>query len=696
MNGISVGALLRGAFGILAAVLLTFSAVAAWNAWSDLARADRLAKATRASAALFTALHNERLDRPGTQNELLSEQTRTEFSKLTTSSRIAVMNALATALPLLDALDFEGKTKSLPELQRLQSQLAALQAESLAAIAKPKAERRAGLAQDYVAAASALIDLLGKVSVDIAGAVDLDDPFIDRLFTIKQTAWVLRSTAGDGALLLVGGLQNRPVGDDAPIRHREALARSQGLWSILRDLTAGLPADPMLTDALAKVDAGYFEKDFQADERRLLATVASGGKAHLSYDDWNARIVPRLAGIVQVADAALAAALRRSEAKAGEARLWLAIDLAGVALAFLLTGAILLAVSRRVTTPLAAIRDRMAALAGGDLSVEAPYADRQDEIGALSRTMATFRDAMRRAEELRRERTEQEARAAQQRRQELHALAERFESAVGGVVSTVASAATQLQASSRILSDASERTAQESSAVAAATGQASANVTSAAGAAEELSGSVTEIARQVSQSAEIAARAVSEAKQTNAHVEGLARAADRIGSIVGLINSIAGQTNLLALNATIEAARAGEAGRGFAVVAAEVKQLADQTAKATAEIGGQVDAIQASTGATARAIEGIGGTIETMSGIASQIATAVEAQGQATEDIARSVNGVARDTNAVAHGIGSVTTAASESRKASAEVLRASAELGREAEVLRSEVQKFLATVRAA
>ena len=275
-------------------------------------------------------------------------------------------------------------------------------------------------------------------------------------------------------------------------------------------------------------------------------------------------------------------------------------------------------------------------------------------------------------------------------------LADEFENAIGKIVSTVSSASSQLEASAGTLTATAERSRDLASKVASASGEASTNVQSVASATEEMSSSVHEIGRQVRESSRIAGEAVDQARKTNERVGELAKAASRIGDVVELINTIAGQTNLLALNATIEAARAGEAGRGFAVVASEVKALAEQTAKATGEISQQINGIQSATDQSVVAIKEIGNTIGKMSEIASSIASAVEEQGAATQEISRSVQQAAAGTTQVSSNIASVERGATETGTASSQVLTAARSLSGESSRLKTEVGKFLTTVRAA
>jgi methyl-accepting chemotaxis protein len=349
-----------------------------------------------------------------------------------------------------------------------------------------------------------------------------------------------------------------------------------------------------------------------------------------------------------------------------------------------------------IARPLGALAALLQRMARGE-DVEMTGQERGDEIGDTARAVDGVKTML--AEKARADaeaKITQDERAARQRRQDMLQLADRFESAISEIINTVSHASTELEASASTLTSNAARSQTLATTVAAASEEASTNVHSVAAATEELTSSVTEISRQVQDSARMASEAVDQARSTTERVSELSKAASRIGDVVELINTIAGQTNLLALNATIEAARAGEAGRGFAVVASEVKALAEQTAKATGEIGQQISGIQNATQDSVTAIREISGTIEKLSEISSTIAAAVEEQGAATQEISRNVQQAAQGTQQVSANITDVQRGATETGSASSQVLSAAHSLSSDSNRLKLEVGKFLNSLRAA
>ncbi|PTM60237.1 methyl-accepting chemotaxis protein [Phreatobacter oligotrophus] len=349
-----------------------------------------------------------------------------------------------------------------------------------------------------------------------------------------------------------------------------------------------------------------------------------------------------------------------------------------------------------IASPIRRIVATLQALAAGNYATPVEGGDRKDEVGDVARAAVVFRENGLAKQRMEEEQRAAEQRAAEEKRRSMNELADQFDRAVGGIVGSVSSAATELEAAARTLTSTAEETSIQTSAVASASEQMANNVQTVASATEEMSISAREIATQVAKSSEIAEKAVHEAGETGRKMQELSTTTQSIGAIVSLIDAIAAQTNLLALNATIEAARAGEAGKGFAVVASEVKQLAEQTSKATAQIGAQITQIQDATGGAAAAINGISETIRQMSAISASIAAAMEEQTSATGEIARNVQQASAGTAEVSSNIEGVNQSASSTGAAASQVLASAGELSRNSERLQQELQTFLATVRAA
>jgi methyl-accepting chemotaxis protein len=416
------------------------------------------------------------------------------------------------------------------------------------------------------------------------------------------------------------------------------------------------------------------------------AAIAAGGVLADSVDRISGQLADSFAQAVEAAGRSAAAEISATSGMAigiGSVSVLL-----GVVLAFF--------VARSIATPITAMTGAMGRLAGHDMTTEIAGRDRKDEIGAMAGAVQVFKESMIRADRLAADHERLKAEASAAQKAALHTLADDFEATVGQLVGMVSASSTEMEATAKSMSATADQTSRQSQTVAAAAEEAGVGIETVASAAEELSASIGEISRQVAQSAKVTSRAVADAQRTDTIVRALAEGAQKIGDVVSLITNIAAQTNLLALNATIEAARAGDAGKGFAVVASEVKSLAQQTGKATEEIGAQIAHMQGATREAVDAIRGITGTIEEVSAISTTIASAVEEQGAATSEIARNVQQTSQAAQQVTVNIAGVNQAASETGSAAQEVLHAASGLSQQSERLIAEVRRFVAGVRVA
>ena len=410
------------------------------------------------------------------------------------------------------------------------------------------------------------------------------------------------------------------------------------------------------------------------------------------YHKFKAEIMKPIDEFFVLLDERTAGTIAHESAIAGNYRVVLVSSLALLIAAVTMTAFVIF---RRVLRPLDRQRQVMAALARRELSVDVPDRERGDEIGEMSRAVEMFKanlvDTKRLQEEQNRVSEEREARA-----KSMDGLIRQFDAKIESVLATLNQSVGDMRSTAGNMSSIATDTSDLVQKVASASHEASGNVQTVAAAGDELSASIAEISRQVTQSSAVTNEAAATAETTDQQVQGLVQAVEKIGSVVQLINDIAGQTNLLALNATIEAARAGEAGKGFAVVASEVKSLANQTARATEEISGQIGGIQA---ATRRSVESIRAIIEVIRRIdeaSSAIAAAIEEQGAATQEISRNVQQAAHSTQDAAHNVEGVAEAAARTGSAASQVGAAAEKVSEKVSELRSEVTDFLTKVRAA
>jgi methyl-accepting chemotaxis protein len=695
LNRLTISALLKSVIAVMAACVVAFLIATAWDSRVRLQTAARISVIADASADAFKAMHNLRTDRATTSQNLNAEVVEADSVQALREYRAVINPAMRSLLDLAATVEFSDRNALLPTLVQQFDALKALQTESMEAMGRPKASRRPALAREYTDAVTGMLQTLEKLATQLAGAASHADPVIDQLLSIKQLAWLVRDTGGQAALLLSNGLATGRLPPEARQNYARFIIGAEYAWNALQTMVAGTQLPPSLVEAMAATKKAYFEPQYLAFSERLLNAAIAGEKLEVTSSQWRPDAVGRLGAAVTLAERALDEAKRHASAQWSSARQSLILDMTLLAAALVLAMGSMMVVGRRVIKPLHVIRDGMLKVAAGDLSVDAGYTERRDEIGSLAGALASFKQQA--VEKARIEQQERERNAgAATRQQAIEGYIGEFENQVRGTLTQLGDASNQMRTTSDGMSKVSTQTNASVQVAAKASGEASVNVQSVASAAEQLSASINDISRQAAHAAGIASRAVNQARSTDGTVQGLAKTANRIGEVIGLINDIASQTNLLALNATIEAARAGEAGRGFAVVASEVKSLASQTAKATDDISEQIADMQKVAGDAIEAIKGIGGIIGEVNEVATAIAAAVEQQGAATQEITRSTQQAAQGTRNVSDNIVGVSAGADAAGAAAQNVKTASEMLGAQTEQLRGQVDAFLGKIRAA
>jgi methyl-accepting chemotaxis protein len=610
--------------------------------------------------------------------------------------RAAVKSDFDPGLAILAQQEFPNKQVLMQELQTALDKADDFRKRADAALKQGRDQRDETLRKTFIPVITDSVNAALKVWFSALYTTAKNDPQLAMLASIKEIGWQMRDVAGkersNVASSIAAGAAPTP---DVILANTQFRARVDMLWELLQHLTNDPDTHQAIKDATRKARDQYF-KAFRgrADEMRKIG--ADGAKYPLTASQYVDESTPQIGALLEVLQAAGVASEARATSIIDRALWELLVAgillIAGLAIAI---GAIV-AVIVRVTRPLSALATVVQRLADNDTTVDIPAINHADELGSMAGALGIFKTSLVENVRLREQQQQSERRQLQQRKADMIKLADDFEGAVGQIVEAVSSASGELESSAGTLTSTAVRSQEVATMVATASEEAFTNVQSVASATEQLSSSVSEISRQVRESARMATEAVGQARTTTGRVSELSKAAGRIGDVVELINTIAGQTNLLALNATIEAARAGEAGRGFAVVASEVKALAEQTAKATGEIGQQITGIQAATQDSVNAITEISGTIERLSEISSTIAAAVGEQGVATQEISRNVQQAAEGTQQVSSNISDVQRGAAETGSASSQVLSAAQSLSRDSNRLKLEVGKFLNSVRAA
>jgi methyl-accepting chemotaxis protein len=688
---LSVRSILNAVFLTLALIVGGTLALQIYGAWDSLDVARRLSVLAAAEHDGFTSMMVLRNQRAAVQSVLQdAEDAVTPIKK----AHALAEGGLRAAIAAVDALGVaEGKTL-IAKANRDWSDMAPLRSQLETYAGKPKGERSLKEIGPWYKGYTAVLD----DAVDLLRVVDnetrMADPAIAELVSVRQLGWTARDFSGRECAI---GRAASQASTMLTPQERGTVQWYRGQanagWLLLEDLITRPGVAGEITAAVKHARSS--DKQSWANRDAMYGRLDNSGKPLMSSAEWDRVCAAPLEDIVQIIHTTIA----RMQVHAAEVESAAMRRLIVTALALL--GALVVAagglwlVRRRVTRPVVQLSTAIAHLAQRDYSVAVAKTGYHDEFGTMAETLETLRLGGLEAGRLGAEQLA--AKEADARRAAAMDKACRdFDTSIRTALTAVNDAGGHMTQTANGMTATAEKTARQSTAVAAASDQASSNVQTVAAAAEKLAASTGEISRQVSQAANVARDAEARTQRTDTVIQALATAAQKIGDVVKLINEIAGQTNLLALNATIEAARAGDAGKGFAVVASEVKTLATQTGKATEEIAAQVNQIQSATGEAVAAIREIGTVIGQVSEINTTIAAAVEEQGAATKEIARNAQEAAKGTTEVSSNIAGVTQAADETGTAAGQVLGAAREVAAQSDALRSQVDGFLGKIRAA
>ena len=616
--------------------------------------------------------------------------------------------------------DFPDKARLVAAVEAARRTTGRMRQRVDAALRQARAQRDPASAEKWFETMSGLIARIEILRTATAGRTGNSNPSAVRHSLLKHFTWVAAEFAArEQAMLGATIVQDLPFTPE----HLSSLSDYRGRVELaFQSLRQGITTnEDDAQAAVAHAKRAYFT-DFEAIRKGVYEAGLTAESYPVSADEWFAASSKAIDSLLKIQNALISVSGDQAAAVLAAADRTLMFLALLFFVALTVTVFSVWIVARRIVRPINTITGVMARLAEGDTAITIPESGRKDEIGAMAQAVQVFKDNLLQTKKMQAEKEAEGRRAAEERKklhQERMAMAEEtrkeaeekrkeaedrskmmalitadFDREVMRALDSMASVTTEVENTATAMTSTAEDTSERSGTVALAAEEASANLDSVAEAAEELAISIGKIGGEVGLSAKIAGDAVEESKKTNEKVEGLDGAARKIGDIVELINDIASQTNLLALNATIEAARAGDAGKGFAVVASEVKSLADQTAKATEEIAGQITEIQEATGEVAAAIKGFSKTVMEIDEIATRISSAVEQQEAATKTIVDNIQETAASTGKVSGNIVEVNRAAGETKEAALQLQLSADGLTEQGEVVRTQVEKFLASVR--
>lgn len=689
-NRLSVNLILKAVIGTLGAIVVVVLALDAWNSWTRLKTAERIAAVVDVSGDLFTVQHNLRVDRSTTLREMNGDRLLQELPKQMLDVRAAEMAAFKIALPSLAQLDWPDKSAVYPRLVEAVKRLTELHVETGKAVLQAKSQRPAGLAQEHFKLTGEIGQMLDNLSAQLTRLVKRDDAYIDQLLIMKQLAWVARNAAGDAQVMVANGLAGQKLPNEPMRVYFENIAKADTAWEALLDIASSLPLPARFHEAVDKAKREFFSKEFIDQRLKVMRSVAADEYISIKAEDWTPMQVAKLATLLGVADVTMDVAKEEAEQQRAVAMRNMAIQIGILLIAVVFTIGMMWVVSRRVINPLRHIQGAMLKLGDGDFEVVLPGLERKDEIGDVANSVERFKilaveKASREADEtLQRQKAEAEqqqkladerAKTAAEQTEAMRALGEGlgkltegdltfrlpddFPEAYTRIRDDFNSAMTGLHETIRAIAESTREVSNAAAEISTSTTDLSQRTEEQAASLEQTSASMEEISATVKKNAENAQHAntltkgtwdvadrggkvVSEAVSAMARIE---ESSGKISDIISVIDEIARQTNLLALNAAVEAARAGEAGRGFAVVASEVRSLAQRSSQAAKDIkdlivnsSGQVRDGVALVNRAGASLNEIVGSIKQVADIVSDIASASGEQASGLDQISKALH----------------------------------------------------------
>jgi methyl-accepting chemotaxis protein len=620
LNRITVSTILKSAIGMCAAAVVVLLALGAWDSWSRLKTTNKMVNNAEASIHLFAAQHNLRFDRASSFRDLNNEAAN-GLSSTVRTLRTAEAAAFDGALVALKLVEFPAGSTAVADFEPIVRTLRALQQTTDAALTQPKAQRRAGLADEYSKLATTTIEQLGQLSAQLAQQLKLQDAYVDQLMQFKELGWTMREKSGDAAVLInntVSGLATPP---DAISKYLVDVALAKQALATIESFAVGLPLPANFTDALRLARNDALGQEHTDTQFKILKSVVAGEKSNTDPASWGTRSRAKQAVLLRVAEVALEATKDYAVDQHALAQRNLLLQSGLLAFALIASVLMMLVVSHRITNPLLTVRGVMVRISGGDFNASLPETKREDEIGQII-------------------------------------------SSVNEMVTQVRTAVGSIKESAREVTNASAEISSSTTDLSQRTEEQAASLEQTSASMEEISATVkknAENARHASESAsatrEVADRGgqvVAQAVQAMAKIEDSSR---KISDIIGVIDEIARQTNLLALNAAVEAARAGEAGRGFAVVASEVRSLAQRSSQAAKDIkdlitnsNGQVKDGVDLVNKAGQSLQEIVASIKSVADIVADIATASSEQATGIDEVNKALtqmDGVTQQNSAL-------------------------------------------------